>query len=200
MPRDLNWTSVERVKSVTHSWHKLGLTEGANAINADELYQDLHDFVHFNGGHNHVALVYTSLEGGVRYALFDMLGPSSWLSWLANPRLVPVRIWCDQRTRTVVADTAEQHMLIGQRRWSVEWGRSRRRIRTEAYERPRGIINRVGMWLVGRQKQSEIWRAYLENIKASLSKQSVSGSITVSSPEAVVGNPWEPREPYPGCA
>jgi len=197
----LNWTPVERLKNVSQSSHQLNLTTTNNLSPQmlDEIQWRLSNFVDFNGGHNQVALVYTSWEGGVRYAWFDMRGPASTLSRLVNGSMVPVRLWCEQALRQVVADTAGRHMLIGQRRWSFHAiAANSVTITTEAHERPRGRLNQVGMFLLGKAKQYEVWLAYFENLRRQLKLAfDATGTIVGYGPNTVNGNPWDPKTPYP---
>jgi hypothetical protein len=164
----------------------------------------LHDFVCFDGQNNRVATVSSCWkpEGGqrIRYVEFDTKGFFGHASRVNNPKFVPVRIWCDWLQRLVVGDTAEKHMLIGQRRWFVHQDAAAVYVRTEAYERPRGFVNRLGMRIVGRTKQTEVWKEYFENINHEVLKEfNASGTIGFSVPQEKPGNPWEPSQPYPGC-
>jgi hypothetical protein len=203
MPPELNWTEGEVLRSVNHTSHDLSFPANGTFPPAglDELYWRLTAFVGFNGNHNHVAVVHVTCEGNVRYAWFDMGGLSGKLSKLMNGPFAPVRVWCDVACRLVVGDTAEGHMLIGQRRWTLEQNGSKVSLKTEAYERPNGLFNRLGAWLLGKARQAEVWRAYFQNILDWLETEfGLGGAITVGLPEEVQGNPWSPQEPYPGCA
>jgi hypothetical protein len=189
--------------SVNHSKHKLSATPSVNVVAlADELFLALRDFKYFDGGCNTMAVVYGKHDlNGVCYAMFDTGKFFGWCSSWINPRVVPVRIWCDKNSRKVVGDTAGDHMLIGQRHWWVEVNSGLIEVLTEAYERPRDWRNRAGMWCAGRRVQLQIWTCYLENILAELLKAKASGGAVApaSAPSKHSGNPWPPKLPYPGC-
>jgi hypothetical protein len=203
VPYQLNWTPGELGTTVTHSAVEIEFIDQSNPLSPYHLFRDLCEFVHFDSGHNHVAQVRLEREAdGTIYAMFKMLGVTGFFSWLVNGREVPVRVWCNPNSFTVTGDTAGRHMLIGQRRWSVDAiAAAAKRIRTEAYERPRTFSNRVGMTLSGRHKQLEVWRAYFENIRDFIGHNPLDSTITASSPQEVSGNPWKPLGPdqYPGC-
>jgi hypothetical protein len=119
----------------------------------DEIKFRLAHFVDFNGGSNHVADDYIKWDLGIRYAWFDMRGFPGVPSWLLNGNPVPVQIWCNP-AGMVFGDTADGHMLIGQRRRSVtETSDSALIVITEAYEWPRGIFNWLGMRLMKKSKR-----------------------------------------------
>jgi len=200
--RELNWNPREAAQEVHHSSHQLNLTTAPNPLPGhmhDEVLFRLSQFFSFNGGHNHIADVCCDWRDGVHYAYFDMKGLPGFLSAIVNGVVVAVRIWCD-RLRGVHADTTGSHMLIGQRRWAVAIiAPDTLRFTTEAYERPRGLLNRMGSRFVGRHAQQEVWRAYLQNMNADLAKIfATSGAVSTSPVTPVHGNPWSPENPYPG--
>ena len=198
MPHELNWTPAEGWTDVNHSAHRLDVSGNLPSNMLDEIKWRLANFFDFNGGHNQVALVCTTWETGVRYAWFDMSGPAGFMSRFVNGRQVAVRLWCDI-VGIVFGDTVERHMLIGQRRWSVQsTGADSLRIVTEAHERPRGKLNRLGLRLIGKVAQLEVWNAYLQNMDAQLTRDFGSrGTVTASAVQTVRGNPWSPQDPYP---
>jgi hypothetical protein len=75
-------------------------------------------------------------------------------------------------------------MLVGQRHWFAGEGDGRLVFGTEAYERPRTILNQIGMAFGARWLQMGIWRAYLHNILDHLQS---SGSIREARPQEVNG-------------
>lgn len=202
MAPKLNWTQSESTAEVNHSWHRLDVTVSAQNSSKilDEIQFRLGSFMGFNGAHNRVALAYTSWEDDdARYAWFSMSGVQGLASRIPNGRLVPVRLWCNKLIGLVCGDTAGRHMLIGQRRWTVtQTSPNTLEVVTEAYERPRGLLNRLGMRLMGRSAQLEVWKAYLGNLATHLSTQFNCPVRMIPGPVVPVeGNPWSPRLPYP---
>jgi hypothetical protein len=198
---NLNWTEQERSEAVAHSALVLLLDDPHNFLSVARIHRDLSAFAGFYGGRN-VARVKKERVNGTWYARFEMLGGAGLLSRLVNGKYAWVRIWClcNRRAGLVVGDTTQTHMLIGQRRWRVsQLGSGKWAIRTEAYERPNGFFNRFGMWFVGREKQSEVWRIYFENLLAEYAKSSVTGSIAAFPRREHTGNLWTPRTRYRGC-
>jgi hypothetical protein len=196
--------------SLHHSVHtiKIEFPIGTD-MNAklDQIYTDLRDFKHFNDGANSVAKVRTDIVGSAKYAFFDSLGLFGLSSDLANPVEVPVRLWSDISDRTVIADTAGAHMLVGQRRWSVRLvSGTTVEVRTETYDRDRDVLNRIGVSLLrdvrGINIQSQIWEQYLTNISdyhaANDGAVSPEGPILQLDEWSDLENPWFPATPYPG--
>ncbi len=199
----LNWTVAETTKRVAFSRHILRLEYDVSetAPFADPIYTAMRDFRPFDGGHNGTALVYGKRgRNGDYYALFDTKKVFGYLSRLVNPAVVPVRIACDAATREIIGDTAGKHMLIGQRKWSIHVEPGAIRITTEAYERPRGLFNFLGMLVLGRRFQLRIWAAYLQNIASSVDRfHLLQAHFDVDGPHSVDGNPRQPVKPYLGC-
>lgn len=139
----------EGVGPIHHSVHSITIEfqAGTNmAAKLDEIYADLRDFKHFNDGVNKVADVRTDSIDGVRYAFFDSKGFFGLNSDLINPFEVPVRLWSDRSNRTVVADTAGAHMLVGQRRWYVRLLQGTTvEVSTETNDQERDTLNRIGV-------------------------------------------------------
>ena len=200
-----NWTAAAGAREANHSMHFLYLTTPGDIPPKmlDEIKFRLANFVDFNGGANYVANVSINYSSQRRYAWFDMRGLPGIPSWLLNGNPVPVQTWCDS-TGTVYGDTADRHMLIGQRQWSVkETGPNALVVFTEAYERPRGILNRLGMRRVGKEAQMAVWHAYLSNMNTELTRLFSSfGTMPHPSIESKPVNPWKPTSSYPhlgGC-
>ena len=170
----------------------------ASAQMLNQLYIAFRDFVHFDRHHNTIAVVYGKHIDGVCHALFDTGSLFGWASSWINPRVVPVRIWCEPGRRLAVGDTAGRHMLAGQRRWRVESDGNQLTLATEAYERPRNLLNRIGMRFAGRDVQTQIWTAYLKNI---CEAHKLEPALQPTGPTQVQETPaaWLPEVPYPGC-
>lgn len=169
----------------------------------DQIYTDLYNFRFFNGGNNDVATISTKMIDGTRYGFFDSIGIFGLLSNLINPTEVPVRLWADRSDRTVIADTAGWHMLVGQRRWRVSHvGGTVIEIETETYDYQRDWLNRLGAWGLGESSQTEIWTQYLKNIRDAYVLQDSAvpvGDIRVANENLGGANsPWRPVNPYPG--
>ena len=144
-------------------------------------------------------------------AKFYTKGLPGLFSGLINPFWVHVRIWTRRSLRLVVADTLGGHMLAGQRRWQAMQGNSKDEIKvtTEAYERPRGWINFVGMTKVEAAVEFPTCRLeYLLResglssnppvMRSELNYFDASGD---DPPQAFWDGPpqsWEPEHPYPG--
>jgi hypothetical protein len=137
---------------------------------------------------------------------FDSLGLFGLLSVLINPPSIPVRVWSRRKDRLVVADTADGHMLKGQRRWRAKRGRNNRIVvSTEAYEHPRNLANRIGMRLMGADRQAEIWTSYFENMRLHYAVRAISTLVSVAPVDRVAlpspsppKSPWVPLPNYPG--
>jgi hypothetical protein len=197
----LNWE--ERRGNFNHSRHELSLTFAAEASIPGKLgaiYDGLKEFDHFNGGRNDVAVKSTRIINGVKYVFFDSLGIFSWLSDRINPREVPVRVWSRKSDRLVVGDTAGKHMLVGQRQWQAENSQGASiLLTTESYDQPRGLLNRIGMRMMGLERQLRVWKSYFENIKDHYSSEADAADVEESSsPAPGGGSPWLPENPYPG--
>jgi len=109
------------------------------------------------------------------------------------------------RLKKAVADlTLGNHMLEGVRKWRVEIVSTTPpvlRIETEAYERPRGLLNSIGVHtpFVGRFAQEVVWTKYLNNIARhySASYNGNAGDVVVTgSTTGSPDNPW--RSTLPG--
>ena len=194
-----------------HSAHSVQISfpAGTDMITkVNEIYADLKDFRLFNDGVNDVARVTSETIGGVRYAFFDSIGVFGLGSNVINPVKVPVRLWSDISDKTVYADTAGAHMLVGQRRWSVRLVQGTTvEIRTETYDQDRDFLNRIGVSIVrdgiGNDVQSNIWKQYLTNIVNyhSANDGAVSPQGAVVEFDEWLGdlqNPWQPIRPYLG--
>lgn len=171
-------------------------------ISLPQVIASLSRFKHFNNGANKWALCQTCLsDNGERFAFFDAQRFFGFLCDLVNPKCVPVRIWTKLDSAEVNGDTAGRHMLIGQRRWKAELrdGESLQII-TEAYEAPRGIFNRIGMFLAGRKSQFGIWKAYLLNLLKQFGVRNESQTEPTEYIRKVHAKdcPWTPVMPYPG--
>jgi hypothetical protein len=198
MAPKLNWTPKEIGKKVTHSRQILS-TGPLPTKMADEMHWRLANFVNFNGGHNDQITVFVSWENNIRHAWFGQPGGIlGKLSTAINGSMVAVRLWCDKGLHLVVADTEGRHMLVGQRRWSVQKsGRNGLVVSTEAYERGRGLLNRLGMLFAWRH-QVGIWHIYLANIEDQLRTDfNTQGTIAPAMRRFVPTNPWRPVRPYP---
>jgi hypothetical protein len=92
-------------------------------------------------------------------------------------------------------------MLVGQRRWCCEsLNKESIVVYTESYDRPRGILNRLGFRMMGKTKQYEIWVKYLQNIVIQLQNQygGTGGQLAATVEEANRPDNWKVRYPYPG--
>lgn len=102
-------------------------------------------------------------------AFFSLRGPKGYGSVLiGNDEAVAVKITSSKTDDKFIqtAETLGDHQLIGVRKWYVEKvGETRIRVGTEAYEMPRGGLNRIGFkYGGGKESQDNIWKTYLENI------------------------------------
>lgn len=192
----LNWSLLEKDSVTTHSSHFLETETPLQQQHAEEIFEDLRNFAHFDGGHNAVAVVYTRRIDGVEYAMFHTGHVYGLLSALVNSVVMTMRIGCQAGARELQGDTCTGHMLIGQRRWRVVSQPHSTVIQIEAFERPDGRLNRFGERLLGRYFQSKVWSSYLRNIQDALD---VRATLGVAEPNESKGNPWEPRDPYTGC-
>jgi hypothetical protein len=192
----LNWSPIERETITTHSSHFLETETPLSPHHAEDIFEDLRNFAHFDGGHNSVAVVYCRRQDGVEYAMFHTGHVFGLISSFVNDVVVAVRLGCQPGTTEIQGDTCHGHMLVGQRRWRVVSQPHSTVILTEAFERPHGRINRFGMRLLGRYFVSKIWSSYLRNIQDALD---VRATLGVAEPDESKGNPWEPRDPYTAC-
>jgi hypothetical protein len=202
-----NLTKRHEKLDFKHSSHTLRLDFGERAVTIaelDEILQSLHGFAEFRGNHNKQILCRLS-EG---YIYFETLGIMGIFSGVINPREVPVRLWRDGGTRTVIGDTCTGHMLRGQRRWMVSATRTGNmiEIKTEARERAADRANWLGMCGPGKELQRRLWTHYLENIADRFQHATANQSnvppckgkpLPHRAPPAIE---WTPREPYPGFA
>jgi hypothetical protein len=142
------------------------------------------------------------MENG--YIYFETLGFMGVFSGIINPREIPVRLWCDKVSRTVIGDTATGHILIGQRRWMVSPTKNGIEIKTEARERASDRANWFGMIIAGKKLQREIWCRYFLNIRDGHPGTIVQINDKQPDEGAKIVDPvppeieWTPREPYPG--
>jgi hypothetical protein len=192
----LNWTPLEKDQITTHSSHFLETETPLTPQHAEDIFEDLRNFAHFDGGHNSVAVAYTRRVDGVEYVMFHTGHAFGLLSAFVNSVVATVRIGCQPGQREIQGDTCDGHMLIGQRRWRIVSQPHCTVIQIEAFERPNGRINRIGMRLLGRYFQSKVWSSYLRNIQDALD---VRATLGVAEPSESIGNPWEPRDPYTAC-
>ena len=198
----LNWK--QQLFKVNYSSHTvtLHLSSGSATTISGNIYDGLKEFDHFNGDHNKVAVKRSIMIKGEKYIFFDGLGFFGRLSDCINPPEVPVRVWSSKSKKVVHADTAGDHMLIGQRRWqAARRNSSRVLIRTLAFESPRNLPNKIGMWLMGARYQLKVWEAYFQNIQDNYSSVSVSTARHKTAryrPSVRNTNPWKPFLPYPG--
>ena len=192
----LNWSPIERETVTIHSSHFLETEIPLSPHHAEDIFEDLRNFAHFDGGHNAVAVVYGRRQDGVEYAMFHTGHPFGLISSLVNDVVVAVRLGCQPGTREIQGDTCSGHMLVGQRRWRIVSQPHSTVIQTEAFERPIGRINGIGMRLLGRYFLSKVWSSYLRNIQDALD---VRATLGVADPNESKGNPWEPRDPYTAC-
>jgi len=94
---------------------------------------------------------------------------------------VYVRLFVDEKARTITAITLGQHMIVGIRQWKVSSGKAQGTIpgfaskgeevvtvQTEAWERRNGILTNVGFSIVGKDDMLKVWRIYLGNIASDL--------------------------------
>ena len=192
----LNWTLLEKDSVTTHSSHFLETETPLTPQHAEEIFEDLRTFAHFDGGQNSVAVVYTRRIDGVEYAMFHTGHVYGLLSAFVNSVVVAMRIGCQPGQRELQGDTCHGDMLIGQRRWRIVSQPHSTVIQIEAFERPDGRLNRLGMRLLGRYFHSKVWSSYLRNIQEALD---VRATLGVAEPSESKGNPWEPRDPYTAC-
>lgn len=196
----LNWTEDERGVDMAHTLLEAEAEFAALTPAEDwQLYRELRDFVHFKPGPHQTALVTGRVDSNGHQYLFFSTGRNffGFASFLVNGPVVPVRVWCDDHAKLVVGDTAGNHMLIGQRRWTVVAETPTKRVwRTEAYERPSWWMNSFGMRAMGRRRQQQIWSTYFSRILSSLKNT----TRTALRPQPEVKrepSPWEPRQPCP---
>jgi hypothetical protein len=101
-----------------------------------------------------------------------------------------------------VGDTVGWHMLVGQRRWSVEIvGGTTVALKTESYDYPRDQVNRLGMWLLGSPRQLKVWTEYFENLRDHYVAQGATVASDVQGSQENLPSeqsPWPPANPYPG--
>jgi hypothetical protein len=200
-----NWTPKAAANKTNHSVHVLNLVTPGKVPTKmlEEIKFRLAWFVDFDGGSNSVADVAIKWHKQIRYAWFTMRSLPGIPSRLLNGNPVPVQTWCDP-AGMVTGDTADRHMLIGQRRWWVQQiSDNALMVATEAYEWPRGKINWLGMRWIGKNAQVALWHAYLSNMNVELTTRFGStGTVTIAAAQVVPGNPWRPTQAYPhlgGC-
>jgi len=203
-----NWAKAKPGVCYNHSRHHFSLNfrAGATARNLKDVYVRLKNFSDFNGKTNSVARMRSEMVGNAKYIYFDSLGLFGLLSVLINPPSIPDRVWSRRKDRLVVADTADGHMLKGQRRWRAKRGRNNRIVvSTEAYEHPRNLANRIGMRLMGADRQAEIWTSYFENMRLHYAVRAISTLVSVAPVDRVAlpspsppKSPWVPLPNYPG--
>ncbi len=192
----LNWTILEKDSATTHSSHFLETETPLPPQYAEDIFEDLRNIAHIDGGNNSTAVVYTRRIDGVEYAMFHTGHAYGLLSAFVNNVIVAMRIGCQPGQRELQGDTCHGHMLIGQRRWRIVSQPHSTVIPIEAFERPDGRLNRLGMRLLGRYFHSKVWSSYLRNIQDALD---VRATLGVAEPNESKGNPWEPRDPYTAC-
>jgi RHS repeat-associated protein len=135
-------------------------------------FSQLRTFAVFN---NEFATV-TMRKDGV--AWFDLKGAAGFASDLSmflpggNDGEVPVFMKANQDNLEVTGTTADNHQLIGIRKWGVVQHGNPREIviQTYAYEIPRGVWNNAGEFL-GRRIQVELWKTYMESVAHSVEKK-----------------------------
>lgn len=122
-PLEPNWG--QGIGALDHTRHKLFLelipNEGA-CVDADQIldniWEALKGFRFFNDGANTIATFnFYSHDKNIGY--FNTLGwmglKTDWLTW--NPSKVPVRFTFNDASRIVTAQTLDDHMLVGIRKW-----------------------------------------------------------------------------------
>jgi hypothetical protein len=169
------------------------------------IYENLKNFHCFNGGENETAMIAPVTSRGVLYMVFEPFKLFGYLTDIVNGEWVPVRVWSRRATTCVTADTAGRHMLVGQRRWWCVHKGNTYVIRTESYDRARGIWNWLGFMGVGKDRQYEIWIEYLENLAFELTFELGGHGAEVQRLDVEVideqtGRPpeWQAVERYPG--
>ncbi len=116
----------------------------------DRIFHDICLFTYFNGGCQDEAWIYVTPSGDA--AWFDMSGWPGTGSDFINSDYSPVRIYPDDDTHVMVADTCSGHMLQGNRWWTVkvdDEGNNHATVSLETWsvDRPVGVINTVGYTL-----------------------------------------------------
>jgi hypothetical protein len=172
-----------------HTYHQMELVSASITGGQDAIYRTLSNFLFFDHDYNNAAIVHTFTYKGVRYATFDTKGVLGIFSDLINPRKVPVRVRLTELDWCVHADTLGGHMLAGERRWTVISIGDHLVVATEAYERPRGWLNQLGMSFA-LKTQLLIWKVYLQNIAKC--HADVDGINVASSNEYIDNSPWKP--------
>ncbi|MEW5978123.1 MAG: RHS repeat-associated core domain-containing protein, partial [Acidobacteriota bacterium] len=130
------------------------------------VYDDFSRFASLNDPQENVAAVRLTPDG---MAYFDLKNPvNDILLNLVNERFpVYLKGNNDDETKAI---TAGGHPLVGVRKWRVDQLSPNPldiNMVTEAWERPRGIFNRLGESL-GREDQKALWTIYLKNIGAKI--------------------------------
>ena len=200
-----NWDLA--IGQLHHSNHTLKMTISPRESrhltkeHVEELLREqLRSFELFNFGANDIARVNVAdeTEDGAT-ANFDLLGLSGWLSDLTNDDKVQVALSYDGDV--VSGQTIGDHQLVGVRRWSFTVSGEQAdgftiEVKTEAYEKTRGVPNTIGMLLVGEAEQAAVWTAYLTNIKSWWSQSfDATGGVTRSSEWlGDAPNPWAPAK------
>jgi hypothetical protein len=192
--------------AVNHSWHVLEVTfpDGiAVGKVVEKVYEALKTFEWFNAyPHNKTAMMFpeSSPLDGTKFIRFEARGMWGKAAAFWNGHWVPVRIWSRRSSYLVTGDTADTHMLVGQRRWWCLLKDSRTLVvRTESYDQPRGKVNWVGFRLSGKKNQLEVWRWYLQNIAFHLEHDKGKlASLEGDSAKKPDDNLWPPVNPYPG--
>jgi len=207
-PLGPNWRKARSGSCYTYWHHEFTLVfkGGTTTANLEEVYDRLRKFDDFDGKTNRLARKRGKMVRNARYIYFESQGFFGLLSALINPPLVPVRLWSHRGNRLVVADTADGHMLKGQRRFQAKAdGHGGIVVVTEAYDRPRDVFNRLGLRLMGPDIQSEIWTSYFNNIRLYYASRATSTEVApIRTPR--VGLPatssssvkWVPLPKYPG--
>jgi RHS repeat-associated protein len=162
----------------------------------DGLRDHLQKFDLFNEGANKWARV--DVKGNL--ARFNLLGLPGYFSDIINDDQVSVQLRF--AGDTVTAQTLGLHQLVGIRTWKFKVQEEgcgfRVTVTTEAYERPAGLPNRIGAWLVGERAQMAVWDAYFKNIASWYSgNYRACGVRTTSKSEWLKGqpSPWGPKIP-----
>jgi RHS repeat-associated protein len=132
----------------------------------DQMYADLKSFAHFQPNHSDLDLSEGSAGLPGRKAVFDTRGTTSGFDFVPDPSFneIEVQMTWDGSRRMVRAMTLNGHPLVGVRRWSVQKdGQSGIEFFTDAWEKPRNLLNGIAVAAVGGTLQDSMWQNYLTN-------------------------------------